>query len=320
MYKILTFVILFSLSAKSQNSKEIFTMFYNVENLFDTINDPITQDEEFLPSSSKEWDTEKYTHKIKQLTKVFSSINNNKYPNLIGLCEIENKSVIEDLLKEPFFKDHSYTIIHKNSSDSRGIDCSLLFDKNFELLNHDFIEVKIPDARTTRDIVYAQLKLKEDVFHVFVNHWPSRMGGEKKTEPKRVFVSSILREYIDQNIEDGQFIIIMGDLNDYPSNKSVRDILVKKDMTNLILQKEWIDIGSYNWKNEWNFLDHIIVSNNLLNSKSKIQVKEFNVLNKEWMLYTKKSGKKCPNRTYGGSNWYGGFSDHLPVYCVFTIY
>ena len=122
---------LVSVNVSAQNSNEIFTMFYNVENFFDTIDDPKTDDNEFLPGSKKEWNTEKYNHKINQLTRVFSSINNNELPNIVGLCEIENKIVIDDLLSSPFFENHNYSIIHKNSPDNRGIDCALLYDNNF---------------------------------------------------------------------------------------------------------------------------------------------------------------------------------------------
>ena len=121
----------------SQNEKDIFTMFYNVENFFDTINNPMTNDNEFLPNAKKQWDTHKYNQKIDQLTKIFSSINDGKHPNIIGLCEVENKSVIEDLLDNSFFYQHNYTIIHNNSPDKRGIDCALLFDDSFTLLKKE---------------------------------------------------------------------------------------------------------------------------------------------------------------------------------------
>ncbi len=291
--------VLVSVNVSAQNSNEIFTMFYNVENFFDTIDDPKTDDNEFLPGSKKKWNTEKYNHKINQLTRVFSSINNNELPNIVGLCEIENKIVIDDLLSSPFFENHNYSIVHKNSPDNRGIDCALLYDNNFKLLDKDFIKIRIPDAkRPTRDIVYTKFSFENKIIHVYVNHWPSRYGGEKKTQHKRDFTASVLRRHIEKTVKEDDFLIVMGDLNDYPSNNSVQNILVQ---------------------NQWGFLDQIIVSNNFLNKDSKLKAIDFDVLDKEWMLHTKQSGIRVPNRTFGRDSWYKGFSDHLPVYFIFKV-
>ena len=309
------FIFIFPILLSGQSKKEIFTMFYNVENLFDTINNPVTKDDEFLPESKKAWNTKKYNQKLFQLEKVFYNINENRKPNLIGLCEVENESVIKDLLKTPFFKNHTYTIIHKNSPDERGIDCALLFDENFTLIKYEFIEVKNPLAnRPTRDIVYVQLKIDREILHIFVNHWPSRWGGVEKTKHKRIFTANVLRKYIDQNIEKHKNIIMMGDFNDYPSNESLQDILVKDDFLNLMDTEKLENLGSYNYQGNWDFIDHIIVSNNFFNSKSGIQIKDYNVFKKDWLLYTNPNGEKYPSRTYGKNKWYGGFSDHLPIF------
>ena len=315
---LLFFIIPFFLF--SQNEKEIFTMFYNVENLFDTINNPLTEDDEFLPGSKKKWNTNRYNQKINQLTKVFSSINNGYQPNLIGLCEVENKNVIQDLLKTSFFQKHNYTIIHQESADNRGIDCAILFDHNFQLLKHEFIKIQIPNAsRPTRDIIYVQLQLEEEIVNIFINHWPSRWGGQEKTNYKRVFTARVLRNYIDKYIDPTQSLIIMGDLNDYPSNESLKNILVKDDFFNLMDTDKLKGMGSYNYKGDWNFLDHIIVSKNFLNQKNKIHISDYGVFKEEWLLYRNKENQLYPSRTYGGTNWYGGFSDHLAIYCKFQL-
>ena len=156
--------------------------------------------------------------------------NNDQMLDIIGLCEVENKRVIDDLLKNPIFSNHNYTIIHQESPDSRGIDCALLFNNQFQLLQHDFIRVDNPDAnRSTRDIVYAKLKFKNEVINVFVNHWPSRWGGQEETNHKRVFVAKVLKDYINLNTSEDEYTLIMGDFNDYPSNESLSDVLVKDD-------------------------------------------------------------------------------------------
>ena len=144
------------------------------------------------------------------------------FPDIIGLCEIENKLVIEDLLKTSVFKNHNYSIIHKESPDGRGIDCALLVNRKFEVLQNDFIQINNPkESRTTRDIVYSKLKFKNQIINVFVNHWPSRWGGQEASNHKRVFVAKVLRKYIDENTSQNDFNLIMGDFNDYPNNESL---------------------------------------------------------------------------------------------------
>ena len=303
---------------KSVSDENIFAMFYNVENLFDTINSTNTNDSEFLPDSDKKWNTYRYDYKLNQLAKVFSSImqdeNNDKMLDIIGLCEVENKLVIDELLKKPIFSNHNYTIIHQDSPDSRGIDCALLFNNQFQLLQHDFITVDNPDAnRSTRDIVYAKLKFKNEVINIFVNHWPSRWGGQEETNHKRVFVAKVLKDYINLNTSEDEYTLIMGDFNDYPSNESLSDVLVKDDFINLMSTDLVFGQGSYNYRGDWNWLDQIIVSKNFTNSN--MQLLSGGAFQKDFMLYTNEKGEVYPSRSFGGKKWFGGFSDHLPVYC-----
>ena len=320
MRKVILILFLCPVFVSSQAYQDFFTMFYNVENMFDTIDNPKKNDNEFLPNSDKKWDTEKYNHKIQQLNRVFSLINKGDLPDVIGLCEIENKTVINDLLGTDFFKKNNYKIIHKESEDFRGIDCALLIDTvKYDLLLFDFIEVKIPDAqRPTRDIVFARIKIKDQILNIFVNHWPSRWGGTEVTEYKRVFAAQVLSDYIENNIDDDGHVLIMGDLNDYHYNKSIKDVLVNDKFVNLVISKDNDSIASYNYNNKWGYLDHMIISKTLIDN-SKLHFKNFDVFHKDWMLYEKRSGNKSPSRTYGGKTWYGGFSDHLPVFCVFNF-
>lgn len=321
-------ILLCPILAVAQNNREsicnekIFTVFYNVENLFDTINNPNTSDDEFLPNSEKKWNTSRYLHKINQLSKVFSSImndkNSNKLPDIIGLCEVENKQVINDLLKTSTFRNHNYKIIHQDSPDGRGIDCALLINNQIKLLNYDFIFVNNPNAkRATRDILFAKLKLSENIINVFVNHWPSRWGGQKESNYKRVFAANTLRDYININVSKEDYTLIMGDFNDYPNNESLSEILIKDDLANLMSTDSVIGKGSYNYKGSWNWLDQIIISKNFFNPNVKI--KSVGSFQREYMLYTNNKGESRPSRTFGGSNWYGGFSDHLPVYFKFCF-
>ena len=326
--KLLLLLILFPLLVISQNNEEsvsnqnIFTVFYNVENLFDTINNPNTSDDEFLPNSEKKWNSSKYFHKINQLARALSSLskdkNSNNMPDIIGLCEVENKQVINDLLKTPTFSNHNYKIIHQDSPDSRGIDCALLYNDKIELLNYDFIFVNNPNVkRATRDILYAKLKISDKIFNVFVNHWPSRWGGQEESNYKRVFAAKILRNYININVSKDDFTLIMGDFNDYPNNESLSEILIENDLVNLMSTDFVLGNGSYNYKGLWNWLDQIIISKNFF--KPNLKLKSVGSFQKEYMLYINKKGESRPSRTFGGNNWYGGFSDHLPVYFQFSL-
>ena len=297
------------------NSDELFLMFYNVENLFDTLDSPNTKDEEFLPLSEKKWGSYRYNYKLKQLEKVFNKIidkeNEKNLPDIIGLCEVENKLVIEDLLKTDVFKNQNYSIIHKQSPDGRGIDCALLVNSKFEVLQNDFIQINNPkESRTTREIVYSKLKFKNQIINVFVNHWPSRWGGQEASNHKRVFVAKVLRKYIDENTSQNDLNLIMGDFNDYPSNESLDEILVKDDLLNLMSSSQVTGIGSYNYRGNWDWLDQIIISKEI----SSFKLIKFGAFEEDFMMYTNKKGEVYPSRSFGGNNWYGGYSDHLPVF------
>jgi len=302
---------------KIKYKEELFSVFYNLENLFDTIDSPNTSDGEFLPTSKKQWGTYKYNHKLSQLTKVFHAIieveNDNKMPDIIGLCEVENSLVINDLLEDSIFANQDYTIVHQDSPDGRGIDCALLFSNKFQLLEYDFIVISNPFVnRPTRDIVYAKLRFKDRVINVFVNHWPSRWGGQSETNHKRVFVSKVLRDYIDANISEDEYTLIMGDFNDYPSNESLAKVLVKEDLVNLMTTDLVSGQGSYNYRGDWNWLDQIIISDNF--RSSDVQLLSVGAFKRDFMMYKNKKGEMFPSRSFGGNTWYGGFSDHLPIY------
>ena len=318
MKKTLIFLLLPFFVLSQSDDKELFSVFYNVENLFDTIDNPNTRDNEFLPKSEKKWDTYRYNYKLNQLDKVFSEIikkeNENRLPDIIGLCEVENKLVIDDLLKTETFKNHTYKIIHKQSPDGRGIDCALLVDEKFEVLNSDFIKINNPkESRATRDIVFGKLKFKNQIINVFVNHWPSRWGGQEASNHKRVFVAKVLRKYIDNNTSESDFNLIMGDFNDYPTNESLAKVLVKDDLINLMSKSNVSGRGSYNYRGNWDWLDQIIVS------QDDFKLISFGAFEEDFMMYTNKKGEVSPNRSFGGNNWYAGFSDHLPVFLRFTF-
>ena len=307
--------------------------FYNVENLFDTIDDQYTIDEQFLPNSEKKWNTEKYTEKLENLSKVIYAIDTN-LPMFLGLAEIENKLVLQDLISQERLQKGNYGIVHHESPDRRGIDVGLIYQKDYmKVISSKNLEVTLdsdPDF-ATRDILYVQGELNsEDELHIFLNHWSSRRGGEKETEHKRVRAASVLRKEIDKIQAKNPMakIVIMGDFNDHPTNKSVYVTLNAKgipdfqngQLFNMAYKLEKEEKGTYNYRGDWGMLDQMIVSEGLYKPTSGVQVAydKCLVLQEEWMMYTdKKYGDKKPSRSYGGPNYYGGYSDHLPIYSRF---
>ena len=310
------------------SNRNLTIAFYNVENLFDLKNNPDKYDDEFTPEGDKKWDEVRFSKKINDLARVLSSISKDDLPEIIGLCEVENRDVITDLINSKDLVKGDYKIVHHESPDFRGIDCALIYrKKEFKVLKHFPIEVKFEDDLNykTRDILYVKGKTKNrEEFHVFVNHWPSRIGGLAKTEPKRVYVASLLKSKIDSilNVDSKANIVIMGDMNDEPDNTSLDEVLNAKtpednkaEMLNLMYPDDKMNLGSYNYRGNWNMLDNIIISKSLTDDKGfKCLDKKGFVFHEEWMEYKNREGKTSPNRTYGGPNYYGGISDHFPVY------
>ena len=202
-------------------------MFYNVENLFDPFDDSLTRDEEFTEEGAKHWTWYKYQDKLSNIYKTIMAVGNPYPPAVIGLCEIENRFVLNQLVYKTAFSKFDYRIVHEESPDRRGIDVGLLFDpKRVELIYHEAVQIDFPFSpqTKTRDILYVKLKIfDEDTIHVFVNLWPSRWGGQMASAPKRNFVADILKMKIDSifNEELTPAIFVMGDFNDEPEDESL---------------------------------------------------------------------------------------------------
>jgi predicted extracellular nuclease len=302
--------------------KKATIVFYNVENLFDTIDDPAINDEEFLPVSEKQWNTERYNKKLEDIAKVLGGINNEELPEVIGLCEVENRDVLEDLAATAPLASGNYQIVHIDSPDKRGIDVALLFRKReFKVLSHEAIV--IDPGFETRDILHVTGKLGKEELHLFVNHWPSRWGGVEQSEPNRIVAAQTLRNKVDELLakDAGAKIIIIGDTNDEPDNKSLSEIVqamapnTKANLYNLMIPLDEQNKGSYYYRGDWNMIDNIIVSDAVLRGKGFVATDQLGqVYHETWMEYRNKNGEMSPNRTYGGPNYYGGVSDHFPVY------
>jgi endonuclease/exonuclease/phosphatase family metal-dependent hydrolase len=318
----------------AQNKEQLLTvMFYNVENLFDTERNPDKLDSEFTPESEKAWDMERYEKKLDDIASVIKAVNKAELPEIVGLCEVENLKVLEDLIRTRDLKRGNYGIVHYESPDARGIDCALLYNMDeFRVIASEAIPVTFPfdSTLTTRDILYVEGKTRDnESLHLLINHWSSRSGGERETEPKRLYCAVTLRKKVDRifNREPGAKIIIMGDLNDEPTSRSVFEILMANNKRKNAGDRELYNLmydahnagteGSYNYRGTWNMLDQIIVSRTVLSDSRGWHTgyDGGHILKADFMLYHDEDRQDyVPNRTYGGPNYYGGISDHLPVY------
>ncbi|MCK5823126.1 MAG: endonuclease [Bacteroidales bacterium] len=339
-FLLITFLFTISLSFaqdKEYDTKTKLTVVsYNVENLFDTFDDAVKKDEEFTPTGKKKWTNERFNEKINNISKVICSINENELPEIIGLYEIENDYVLKALIKKGCLAKGDYKFVHEESPDFRGIDVALLYRADeFKCLSHKKIPIIFPFSKITktRDILYIKgIASDTDTLHIFLNHWSSRLGGQIKSEPKRVFIAKLLRLHVDSLLEinHNAKIIIMGDFNDEPTNISINNVLnannkrkntTYKDLYNLLYDKENIEgKGTLHYRKDWNMLDNLIVSQSLINSKEgySLNYNSGKIFNPKWICYKDKSGNFVPNRSYGGSKYFGGYSDHFPVYFTLT--
>jgi predicted extracellular nuclease len=303
--------------------------FYNVENLFDIYDDPITQDSEYLPTSKIQWTQERYDKKLVNITKVIESMG---FPSILGMAEIENRKVLEDLINQPLIKANNYNIAHFESPDERGIDVAMIYKKgDFDVKNMKYHRIKFNnDNDKTRDILEVTGILRGLPLTVFVNHWPSKSGGAAESETKRVQVADKLKSVVDAIFQKDKNtkIIIMGDLNDEPTDISLRQslgaiewlnpnnqTLVLTDLYNLASAIKQAGLGSYYYKKHWETIDQIIVSGNFLSKNSTLVTEKQQIFDADFLTYLDKStGIKAPNRTYTGPIYRGGYSDHFPVF------
>lgn len=303
-------------------------MFYNTENFYDTVDDPLTLDDDFTPKGFREWTVERFKSKVNKLTKVIKDIVKPDLPDIIGLAEVENKTVmmsIIDNLRQHKLKQYSF--IHYDSPDERGSDVALIYNTDtFTILNSSPILVQLPGIEDrTRDILYVKGKVKnEEIIHLFITHFPSRAEGRDRSERRRYFVASELRHEVFKILSEDplQNILIMGDFNDTPDDNSIDEVLGAKKKFNKIETLKLYNLLYPRYKNGigttyhdgWLMYDQFIVSGNLLSSE-KIDCKpEYaDVFNPRYLLHFDKNNRPKPNRTYSGK-YTDGFSDHLPIY------
>lgn len=299
--------------------------FYNLENFFDTKNDPYILDDDFTPGGVKDWDESRFRKKTKKLARTISKIgegDSTLHPILIGMAEVENKSVIESLLATPPLKALSYQYVHFDSPDERGIDTALLYDaKHFNVLGSETIPLLVDNENgerdLTRDILYVHGQLHGEKVHMFVNHWPSRRDGAEKTSVKRIKAAETIIQKLEAIQEDAPNCIIMGDFNDDPKSKSIQRIMDTGDFINPMQALLSPNSGSANYNGEWNLFDQIIISHSFLNyQKGTHSFKKAKIFAPLFLKEWKGRYKGNPFRTYAGKKYLGGYSDHFPVYII----
>lgn len=329
------------INAQEERSYLVRTIaFYNVENLFDTIDDPWIFDEERTPTGKDVWTVEKYEDKLKNIARVIADIGQTvtgTSPAIVGVCEVENLGVLEDLVNQSSLIDSNYGIIHYDSPDSRGIDVGLLYKKDIffptsssshRLMIYDRDE---PSKRVyTRDQLVVSGYLDGEALHFIVNHWPSRSGGEARSSYRREMAAKLNKRIIDSlyRLDANSKIVVMGDFNDDPSNKSIKKVLgttgnkskvgeeiLYNPMENMIKRGQ----GTLAYRDGWNLFDQIIISHPLLKGNySTYQLYKAGIFNPDYLITPHGQFKGYPYRSYDYGGYTGGYSDHFPVY-IFLI-
>ena len=330
---VLSFFLFTNLLLKAQN-KSVVIAFWNVENLYDTINDPAIDDEEWLPSSKNKWNSDRYSKKLNNTASIISKMGIDEQKDgaaIIGLAEIENKNVLVDLVNNKQLKSRKYQIVHYNSPDARGIDVAFLYQKKyFDLLSSKTYTVKLPgdSSKATRDQLVVSGKLNGELTHIIVCHWPSRRGGEEKSNALRVAAAKVTKHITDsiQSSEKNARIMVMGDLNDDPTNESIKNVIKTTDDINDAKENVFFNPmekihqkgeGTLSHKGKWNLFDQIILSSGFNTSvKKSYSFSSAKINNFPEVCETNPKYLGQPLRTFAGGNYLGGYSDHFSV-CIY---
>lgn len=320
--------------AQTMRYRTCVIAFYNLENLYDTVNNTLVNDDDFTPHGNRRYNTAIYSDKLEKLATVIASIGKEITQNgsaLLGVAEAENDTVLNDLVHHPLLKERKYHFIHFDSKDPRGMDVALLYDPDVFIPEKAIpIFVALPgrskEAFFTRDILYATGWLAGERIHVYVNHWPSRRGGEERSAPARMAAASACRKHLDSifGLDPQARIIVMGDLNDDPDSPSLLNTLrasgsiasVQPDL----LYNPWYSLyrkgyGSLANRDSWGLFDQILLSRSwLLPSNKGFWFYRATIHAPYWLKEVSGRYKNYPLRTWEGNTYHGGYSDHFPTY------
>ncbi|MBK8966131.1 MAG: endonuclease/exonuclease/phosphatase family protein [Saprospiraceae bacterium] len=325
-----------ALFAQKNEYKVAAIGFYNLENLFDTLDSPTTNDADFLPNGRLLWNTEKYISKQANMAKIIQLLAVDKTPDgvaLLGVSEVENRKVLEDLVAQEAIKNRNYQIVHFDSPDERGIDVGLLYQpKYFTVTGARALPVHLFEADSsrdfTRDVLYVSGLFGGEPLHVLVNHWPSRSGGESASAWRRAEAAKVCRQVVDSllAVNADAKIVIMGDLNDDPNNKSLTQVLRAVRNTSKQKADELYNpmydffqngVGTLAYRDSWNLFDQLIVSKGFVKKKAGgWQYYKSVVFSRPWMFQEDGAFRGYPLRTFVGEIFLNGYSDHLPVYTL----
>ncbi len=307
--------------------------FYNVENLYDTLDAPGVDDAEYLPGSAKQWGTERYNAKQDRLAGVIASLGKDLHPQgmaILGLAEVENRAVVEDLAKRKPLKDRGYKVVHVDGPDRRGVDVALMYNPAmYKVYAHKSYRLHMADtAFRTRDQLLVSGVLDGDTTHVVVAHWPSRRGGEKRSEPNRKAAAELGRHIIDSLLarNPAHRVLYMGDLNDDPKNVSLTRYLnatgEKSKVTGPMMYNPMSDpyrrgVGTLAWRDSWNLFDQIVVNHALLSGEGgRYRYYGVRIFNEPYLRQDEGNFAGYPLRTFVGDTYQAGYSDHFPVFLI----
>lgn len=319
-YWLVSVLFVIPLFGHAQQRVVFSAMSYNAENLFDYMDDSTKNDNEFLPESDKKWTKDKYYKKLVNISKVIVASGKVHVPDVVGLVEVENRKCLNDLVFNTPLSKLQYSFVHYESPDMRGIDVALLYRiESFRVISSYPVSILFPDDRNsqTRDILYVKgySQSLNDTLHIFVNHWPSRRGGKKKSESKRIYVASVLKSKVDSVLSTNASanLIILGDFNDYPDDISIRQTLGADSSrcTQCLHNYNPRNYdGTYKYQGKWNTLDQIIVTGSFM----KKYTSAARIVHDSFLLSPdEKNLGEYPLKTYNGPTYKGGYSDHLPV-------
>lgn len=327
--------VVLNLDAQDKKFKIHTIAFYNLENLFDTINNPLKLDEYSPIMGLKTNRKQAYFQKSRNMARVISEIGKDvtqNTPAILGVCEVENRNVLEDIVNDSLLIGKDYGIIHHDSPDARGIDVALLYQKSlFTPINTSTYELKIYDDQdgkriTTRDQLVVSGQLEGDIVYVIVNHWPSRRGGEARSRPKRIAAAKLNRRIVDslQTQDPYAKIFIMGDMNDNPNNPSLKDALKTQRKRKKVGFKGLYNpyenffrngLGTTAYRDNWSLFDQIIISKPLLEKDySSFRYYKAGIFNKNYLITSTGKYKGYPFRSWNNGGFSNGYSDHFPVY------
>ena len=330
------FLLVLLHSTCCQKDKWVAVGFYNLENYYDTLNDPNVNDDEFTPNGANAYSGEVFKKKVENLTSVIEKMGMEKTDDgiaILGVAEIENEAVLKVLCASPRLAKRNLKVVHFDSPDERGVDVGLLYNPAlFKLMNAQALRVPVElGDRPTRDVLYVTGKLAGDVTHVFVNHWPSRRGGESATREKRKIAASVSKKIIDSLLKENPLakIILMGDLNDDPINASVTEVLAAKgkpgEVRTYNMYNPWMAFykqgnGTMAYQDSWSLFDQILMSSGFLRKISGgLQFEEAEIFNRSFMIEKFGTYKGYPKRSYSNGVWNDGYSDHFPTLLYFSV-